>query len=109
MPQDFSRWASRNKCQVCEFEELSALALDSRCAVCVGLCVLQGNPVQTYKNGPYSNQVYQNCSQLATLELMKHDGELACSCAGCSMSGLGADPGACVLVCSCRRLARVAS
>jgi len=47
IPDDFSNWAQRNKCT--------------------------GPPVQTFKKGPYSNQVYQNCSGNAQVELVKHD------------------------------------
>jgi len=48
VPTDFSDWATRNECV--------------------------GEPVNTFNSGPYSNQVYQNCSSNTTLELVKHDG-----------------------------------
>jgi len=48
VPTDFADWASRNQCS--------------------------GQPVNTFTNGPYSNQVYQNCANGTTLELVLHDG-----------------------------------
>jgi poly(3-hydroxybutyrate) depolymerase len=48
VPSDFSDWATRNKCD--------------------------GQPVNTFNSGPYSNQVYQTCGSSTTLELVKHSG-----------------------------------
>jgi len=48
VPTDFSDWANRNGCT--------------------------GTPVQTLNSGPYTNQVYQTCTNGTTLDLVKHDG-----------------------------------
>jgi polyhydroxybutyrate depolymerase len=46
-PTDMQRWASRNACS--------------------------GAPVQTFANGSFSNQVWQNCSAGVRVELVKND------------------------------------
>jgi len=48
VPTDYADWGTRNQCV--------------------------GQPVNTFNNGPYSNQVYQNCASNTTMELVKHDG-----------------------------------
>lgn len=49
IPEDFARWAQRNKCT--------------------------GSPVNTFTNGPYSNQVYESCAVAGqTVELVKNNG-----------------------------------
>jgi len=48
IPTDFARWAQRNKCT--------------------------GEPVNTFTNGTFSNQVYQSCASAGqTIELVKHE------------------------------------
>jgi polyhydroxybutyrate depolymerase len=47
-PTDFAAWAARNKCS--------------------------GQPVQTFSNGPYTNQIYQTCNANTLIELVKHEG-----------------------------------
>jgi len=48
IPYDFRNWAERNKCR--------------------------GAPVQTFNKGPYSNEVYQNCTGNSQIELVKNEG-----------------------------------
>jgi len=47
VPTDFSRWAQRVGCM--------------------------GAPVNTFTNGPYSNQIYQNCNDGTQMQLVKHE------------------------------------
>jgi len=48
VPDDFVAWSTRNKCQ--------------------------GDPVNTFTKGAYSNQVYQSCNGGTTIELVKNEG-----------------------------------
>jgi len=48
VPTDFADWGKRNGCQ--------------------------GDAVNTFTKGPYSNQVYQTCNGSTTIELVTNDG-----------------------------------